>query len=294
MQNIFNDLSTWEQQLAISILVLAIVVSMRLIVLRVIRHRSADEEIRYRTQKLSAYAGTVIVIIAFGFIWLQAGDVGAWLGLASAGIAIALSDVLKNFAGWGFILFRRPFRVGDRIELGGHAGDVVDIRPFRFTVLEIRNWVDADQSTGRLLHIPNGLLFSTPVANYGEGFPFLWHEITMLVTFESDYRRAEEIMLSALDANAPDMATAQAQKAIREAAGDYRIKYTHLTPATYVTVKDSGVMVTGRLIVPLRSRRHVDSVIWRSLLDALAEEPSVELAYPTVRTYLPDRIKLDR
>ena len=64
-------------------------------------------------------------------------------------LAIALQDPLTNLAGWLFILIRRPFRVGDRIQVGANTGDVVDIRPFRFLMLEVGNWVHADQGTGR-------------------------------------------------------------------------------------------------------------------------------------------------
>ena len=151
-------------------------------------------------------------------------------------------------------------------------------------MLEIKGWVDADQSTGRIIQIPNGLLFSKPLANYTEGFPYIWHEMAMLVTFESDWKRAETIMTEALTEHAPSMASDEARRAIREAATEYQIRYTHLTPTTYVAVKDSGVMITGRAIIPVRSRRHIDTTIWRSLLHKLEAEPTDELAYPTVRT----------
>lgn len=63
-------------------------------------------------------------------------------------------------------MWKRPFDVGDRIQIAGFAGDVVDIRIFEFTLLEIGNWVDADQSTGRVVHIPNQKLLTEPIANY--------------------------------------------------------------------------------------------------------------------------------
>jgi len=90
--------------------------------------------------------------------------------LLSAGIAIALKDVFVNLAGFIFIMWRQPLEVGHRIQIGEVAGDVVDIRPFQFTILEIGNWVDADQSTGRMIHIPNGKIFTENLANYHFGF----------------------------------------------------------------------------------------------------------------------------
>lgn len=287
MDSFFTDPREWDDRLYVTIAIVLVAIIVRLVILRVVRRRVDDPEIWYRTQKLSSYGGTMLVLFAVAFIWLSTSNFGAWVGLASAGIAIALSDVLRNFVGWGYILLRRPFKIGDRIEINGQAGDVVDVRSQRFSILEIRNWVDADQSTGRLVHIPNGAVFLNELANFTAGFPFIWHELPMQVTFESDWKRAEELMAEALAEHAPSMASEEARKAIREAATEYRIRYTHLTPATYVAVKDSGVMVTGRVIIPVRSRRHIDTTMWRSLLEKLDKEPNVELAYPTVRTYLP-------
>lgn len=290
MGDLLTNPQDWDERLIATVLIVVTVIVVRLIALRLVKRRVKDTEIWYRTQKLTSYGGTLIVALSIGFIWLQASNFGAWIGLVSAGIAIALADVLRNFAGWGYILVRRPFKVGDRIEINGQAGDVIDVRSQRFSIIEIRNWVDADQSTGRIVHIPNGTVFLTHLANFSAGFPFIWHEVPMLVTFESDWRRAEQIMAEVLDEHAPNMASAEARKAIREAATEYQIRYTHLTPATYVAVRDSGVVITGRLIIPVRSRRHVDTTMWRALLEKLKDEPTVELAYPTVRTYLPDLV----
>jgi small-conductance mechanosensitive channel len=288
MSDFFTDPEQWQVRLGVTLAVIVGAVIVRLVVLRIVRRRVDDTEIWYRTQKVTSYGATFIVLLAVSLVWFQVSNIGAWVGVVSAGIAIALADILRNFAGWGYILLRRPFKVGDRVEIDGQAGDVVDVRSQRFSMLEIKGWVDADQSTGRIIQIPNGLLFSKPLANYTEGFPYIWHEIPMLVTFESDWKRAETLMTEALSEHAPSMASDEARRSIREAATEYQIRYTHLTPTTYVAVKDSGVMVTGRAIIPVRSRRHIDTTIWRSLLEKLDAEPSVELAYPTVRAYLPD------
>src|SRR3989441_12617332 len=113
--------------------------------------------------------------------------------LPISGLAIALKDPVTNLAGWIFIVWRRPFEVSDRVEIGGHKGDVIDIRLLQFTLNEIGNWVNADQSSGRIIHIPNGKVFTEPVANYDKGFKYIWNEVPVLVTFESDWRQAKAI-----------------------------------------------------------------------------------------------------
>lgn len=288
------DLSRVERNLLESLTAIVIAMALRWIVLRLVHRRIENAEIWFRTRKWVTYTFTVVVAIVLVDIWLG-GIEGAlaWIGIISAGVAIALSDVLKNLAGWIYIVSRRPFRVGDRIEIDGISGDVVDIRVFRFTLLEIGNWVAADQSTGRLVHVPNGLLFTKPLMNSTEGFPLIWDEVPVLVTFESDWELAESIIRDVLDRHAPDPRERGMAEVIRQAAQGYFIRYTHLDPTVYVSVEDSGVLLTGRYLVPARERRGVEQDIWKGILRAFRQAPEVELAYPTVRTFLPDRLRVD-
>src|SRR5437870_943240 len=100
--------------------------------------------LRYRWQKATAYITTPIALLIVGRIWFAGfQSIATFLGLVSAGIAIALKDILVNLAGWVFIIWRRPFALGDRIQIGQHAGDVIDVRLFQFTLNEIGNWVQA-------------------------------------------------------------------------------------------------------------------------------------------------------
>lgn len=196
--------------------------------------------------------------------------------------------MLKNVAGWVLIVFRRPFKVGDRIEIGPNSGDVIDIGVFRFSLQEIRNWVDADQTTGRILHIPNGTVFIEPLANFTEGFPFVWHEVPMTVTFESDWEAAREMMQAVVDRYALDPDQEDAAGELERAATQYSGLYLDLAPAVYVKAIDSGVTVTGRLLVEARGRRLMTSRIWQDLLRDLSKAPHVELAYPTTRFFRAD------
>lgn len=279
-------LSINESKALISGVVLLSLLLLRWLILRVVHKRVKDEDVWYRTRKIVTYSTFVVLVLSLLRIWvIPFGDLATYLGLVSAGIAIALADVLKNIVGWAYILTRRPFRVGDRIEAGGVAGDVIDIRLFRFTVLEIGNWVDADHSTGRIIHLPNQVVFTSSIANFTEGFEYIWHEIPIMVTFESDWHKAETVIRKILQDVAPDI-SGEALKDIRRTAQEYRIKYGHVTPTVYVSAKDSGILLTARVLVPVRERRAVDQDIWRSVLDAFAEEPTIDLAYPTVRTYL--------
>jgi len=271
--------------LATAITIVALFV-LRRVVIRGVQAKVEELESVYRVRKVTTYTVTFVGLVSLGFIWLEAFDnLPTYLGLVSAGIAIGLSDLLKSIAGWVYIVVRRPFRVGDRIEVAGSKGDVVDIRLFRFSLIEVGGWVDADQSTFRLLHIPNGRVFTETVANYTEGFDFVWHEIPVLITFESDWRRGEEILYEALASRAPELEE-EAARRIRDTARRYHIKIGALTPTVYLTVRDSGVLLTARFLTHTRHRRSSEQTVWKSILEQIENDPTVELAYPTARMFL--------
>ena len=256
----------------------------RWIVRRELNRRVDDPDILYRGRKTAGYVlGTVFVTLGV-LIWLEPlQNLGTFLGLASAGLAISLQDLLKNLAGWLYVVVRRPFKVDDRIQIDGLSGDVIDIRPISTTMLEIREWVDADQSTGRILHVPNGKFLTDSVKNFTEGFAYLWHEVEVLVTFESDWQRAEELLFG-LAKEITDPVCDQARQDIHDASREYKIRYRHFTPIVYVKAEASGVSLTARMLVPVRQRRTYDQRLWRAILEMIASEPDIALAYPTLRT----------
>jgi small-conductance mechanosensitive channel len=258
---------------------------LRRIVLAVVRHRTKDVRTRYRWQKTTAYVVAPIGILIVGRIWFEGiGSLATFLGLLSAGLAIALKDLVVNLAGWGFILWRRPFEVGDRIQIDGHAGDVIDFRIFQFTLLEIGNWVDADQSTGRIIHVPNGKVLAEPLANFTKGFNYIWNELPVLVTFESDWKKAKTLLEGIAVRHAAHLTDAAKQE-ISEVSRRFMIFYTTLTPTVYTKVADSGVLLTIRYLCEPRKRRGTAQAIWEEVLEAFASEGNIDFAYPTYRYY---------
>lgn len=281
-----------QTKLLASLLAIVALLIVRWLVMRSLHKRLEQNDMVYRSGKAATYVTTIAIVLALAWIWIDAfSNVATYLGLASAGIAIALSDVLKNMAGWAYIVVRRPFRVGDRVEVIGTTGDVIDVRVFRFTLAEVGKWVDAEQATGRLIHVPNGVLFTNQLANYTEGFEFIWHEIPVLVTFESNWRAAEALIRGVLEERAPNI-EARAGTQVRAIARSYHLKLGVLTPTVYLSVKDSGVLLTARFLVDVRQRRVIEEKIWRGVLDAFAKADDIDLAYPTIRSFLPNPVEL--
>lgn len=242
--------------------------------------------VQYRTRKTIVYSSSIIAVFLIGGIWFEGGihSISTFLGLLSAGIAIALQDLIINLAGWAFILWRRPFSVGDRIQIGDTRGDVIDQRIFMFSLLEIGNWVEAEQSTGRILHIPNGKIFKETLANYTEGFQYIWDEIPVLVTFESDWKKARSILSEIGEKHAQHLSAAAEEK-LKKAARKFMIFYSKLTPTVYMSVQDSGVLLTIRYLCEPRQRRSRSQSMWEDILDAFAKCDDIDFAYPTTRLY---------
>lgn len=271
--------------LVASVAVLVLLWLVRRGVLSVAFRRIEDHRARYRWRKTSAAVTVLVGALIIGRIWFEAvGSVATVFALVSAGLAIALKDPLTDMAGWLFIMWRRPFSVGDRIEIGGVAGDVIDLRLFQFTVLEIGNWVEADQSTGRIVHVPNARVFTEPQANFTQGFAYIWNELPVLVTFESDWRKAKQLLQEIASRHA-EPASQRAGEAVRRAAERYLIHYGTLTPTVYTSVQDSGVLLTIRHLCNPRKRRGVSQEIWEEILDVFSRHDDIDFAYPTQRFY---------
>jgi small-conductance mechanosensitive channel len=282
---LFNIYPDYQGRIVVSLVVVALIWLMRLLLLKIVYTRIEDIKSLYRWRKTTAYTGFALAFLFVSSIWFKGfSTLSTFLGLLSAGVAIALRDPLVNLAGWAFILWRNPFEVGDRIQIGETAGDVIDQRIFQFTLMEIGNWVQADQSTGRIIHVPNGKVFTEPTANYNKGFQYLWNEIPVLVTFESDWRKAKQILQSLAARDAEQLSTF-AQQRIKKAAEKFMIFYNRLTPTVYTSVQDCGVLLTIRYLCDPRQRRSTEQVFWEDILDAFAACSDIDFAYPTQRFY---------
>lgn len=150
-----------------------------------------ESKTRYSFRKTTSILFIAISFIIVLRIWIinpQALLVA--YGLFAAGVAISLQDVFKNFAGGLAIFITSVYRVGDRIEVNSKRGDVIDIGLFYTTLLEIGEWVGGDQATGRIIMLPNGSVLSAPINNYSKDHHFIWDELSIPITYDSNWKKA--------------------------------------------------------------------------------------------------------
>ena len=181
----------WGGELTLSLAIVLGMLLLRWLLVKLVERSHVELAVRYRWRKSTVYVVGGLGLVLLGLVWFERfQSISTFLGLLSAGLAIALKDFVTAIAGWLFLLIRKPFDTGDRIEIKDFRGDVIDIRIFKFTLMEIGRWVDADQSTGRIVHLPNSLVITEAITNYTRGFPYVWNEIKVEVTFESDGARS--------------------------------------------------------------------------------------------------------
>ena len=277
-----NSLAT---KITMSIIVIIIAFVIRWIAVGILSRRIKEGKEKYYWIRSTKYTIAGLNILALIIIWgSEIESLATFIGLISAALTIALKDLFVNLAGWVFLIIRKPFQLGDRIQIGDDMGDVIDIRVFQFTINEIGNWVDADQSTGRIIHIPNGKVFTEPQANFNQGFSHIWHEINVLVTFESDWKKTKEILTEIVNSHASSL-TKTAEKKLIEATKKYMILYNRLTPIVYTKVKDSGIQFSMRFLITPHRRRTAEQAIWEDILTEFAKHKDINLAYPTQRIF---------
>lgn len=258
---------------------------LRKLFLKILFRNTSNALVRYRWQKISSYVINVLGLIIVGQIWFKGFEsIATYLGLLSAGVAIALKDPLVNLTGWAFILSRAPFVVGDRVQIGEHSGDVIDINFFKFTLMEIGHWGDGEQASGRIIHIPNGKVFIDILANYSKGFKYIWNEVPVLLTFESDWKKAKKILEKISNKHTANISKVAA-KNFKEVSKLYMVYQPDFDPQIYTKVEASGVLLTIRYLCNPRKRRVTSQFIWEDILNEFEKDINIDFAYPTTRFF---------
>ena len=272
---------TWK--LIVSVISIVIFYLLATLICRFINRKMEDIKKKYNARKTAFYMTTFLMLLTLSFVWIKdLSKLTVVLSVLGAGLVLALQELILCIAGWFLIVFRKPFDTGDRIEIGPVKGDVIDTKFLQTSLLEIGNWVVDDQSTGRVVHIPNSMVFRHPVYNYTRDFEFIWNEIKLVVTFESDWKKAKEIVLNHAQKEA-DRIKKEVDRLIRRMAAHYLIYYEKLTPIVYVKIIGHGVELSLRYLTEAKKRRSTQDEISKKILDDFEKEPNINFAYDTLR-----------
>ncbi len=272
-------------KLILSVSIIVILWILRSISLKLISKYAKSPRIKFNAKKI-----TLNITFIFGLFWILSVWVNefqslfTFLGLISAGVAVALKDPIVNIFGWVFIIWRHPFKVGDRIQIGDHAGDIIDIRMFQFSVMEIGNWINADQYTGRIVNIPNSQIFNSHHSIYSTDFHLLWDELDITITFESNFKKAKSILEEILFDN-NNILTTEMKSYLDEAIQKYELEESKFKSGIYTELRDSGVNFVMRFYFPYEQRRKAKHDVIEKVIEAFQNHDDIDFAYPTTRFY---------
>lgn len=276
------------EKLAIFLLVVAALYAVSRLVRRGINRHIEDVNRRHQLRKIVNYGFWItlaIATVALFFERVDFADLGTVLALLGAAMTIALADVIRSLAGWVYVNSRSGIEIGSRVEVEGIKGDVIDIGLLKTTVLEVGEpLVHGLQSTGRIATVPNSLFLNRSVFASATVNPLVWQEIQILVTFESHWKRAREIILNVANELYEDLVP-ELQAAFRTLERRYAYRLGPTTPIVYTQIADSGVLLTVRYLCHVRRRRGTIDRISTQILDRFDQEAQVEFAYPTYRVY---------
>lgn len=284
-----NDIVEYEIRWNIykTVLILLILWLIKKGAYKIIGVRTDDDMKRvYHWRKTIQYTLAFIGLLLIGNIWISNfQSITTFLGLLSAGIAIALKDIFVNIAGWIFIYWRKPFDVGDRIQIGEFKGDVVDLRLFQFSLLEVGNWVDAEQSTGRIVHVPNGKVFIDPQANYSQGFEYIWNEQNLYVSLDSDHKKAQIILKEIMNDLMQDTFKS-IERSMMKAHKEHFIHFGQYTPTVYTKIHERGIQLSMRYLCHPRKRRVYEHQVTEAVLERFRSASDLRLVYPITSVFL--------
>ena len=241
-----------------------------------------DVDTRYRARKFVTFLGyiTAAGVVATVFSDRLGGFTVAF-GVAGAGIAFALQEVIVSVAGWGAISVGSFFRPGDRVQLGGIKGDVIDVSILRTTLMEIGEWVAGDLYTGRIVRVANSAVFKEPVFNYSGDFPFLWDEITLPVKYGSDWALARTMLRRLVNEVLGDYA-AEVKDSWLKMVRQYRVEEANVEPMVTLRATDNWIEFTVRYVVDYRKRRWMKDHLFTRILEEIDKsDDQIRLASAT-------------
>lgn len=234
-------------------------------------------------RRMSGYFVFLVVVVVLASYFLEdLKAIATVLGIAGAALVIALQDLCSSFAGWFIIVASGKFKVGDRVEIDGHLGDVIDIQLLRVTLLEINNWLGIDDATGRIIAVPNSFIFKSKVINFSHVHPFVWSRLDVTVTFETPAEEARELLTQILTEETGEEFEA-ATKAASAMERRYGVADTTYKPKVYSMIADSGVTYALLYVSHYRRRTVVKNRVNARIVAEFFKRDNINFAYPTER-----------
>jgi hypothetical protein len=261
---------------------------------RILGTRIRDVDLRYRARKFVTFLSYLLaVLVVIGIFSREISGLSVAFGVTGAGIAFALQEVIASVAGWIAVSLGGFYSPGDRIQLGGIKGDVIDISILRTTIMEVGEWVASDLYTGRIVRVTNSFVFKEPVFNYSADFPFLWDEVTLPIRYGSDWKYARQTLHGVVQEVLAGYA-AEVKHAWQEAARRYRVLDANVEPMITLRTTENWIEFTIRYVVDYRKRRWMKDYLFTRILEEVDKsEGRIRLASATFELVQDSKLKVE-
>ena len=228
---------------------------------------------------LHAVISTGLQIIALGLILLvifgPPSQLGTILGLAGAGLTVALKDFIVSFLGWFVLMGKNGIRLGDWVEINGVTGEVVELGMFHTVLLETGNWTDSGHPTGRRVTFTNSFAIEGHYFNFSTSGQWLWDELTLaLASSQNPYPIVEAIQKTVLEATAES--AGQAEKEWQHAAHSRNMRALSAAPAINVKPVSGGVEIAVRYITRAGERYQLRSKLYQAAMNLISKKDAQE------------------
>lgn len=297
--NILTNFKVWTQEYPMMFMVIKYLVWIASILLivallrRLLQKKIDDNAVRYKSQKGVEIVGYVLIaLITLTYFTGTFKDFALVVGLLTAGITITLQELILSIAGSLYIFFVRVYKPGDRIQINGIKGDVIDIDSVYTTMMEVGEWVSSDNYSGRIVKLSNAFVFKGPLYNYSQDFPFVWDEFNLPIRYDSDIELAKSIVIKIASETLSDYVT-QSVAQWEQVVSKYYIEDAVVDPTLAITMTDNWIQLNLRYIVDYKKRRYTKNLLSEKInREFLASEGKVALASTTIELVKIPRLKI--
>lgn len=266
--------------LGVLVFMLALIVGMAEVWRRAIFRYVHDFRRRYQFMLLRRLVMwfLIAIVVAFAFA-SELGSLATFAGLMTAGIAVALQNVILSVAGYFYLIGKYGIRVGDRVQISGVTGEVVDIGLVRLHLMELATTGTDAQPTGRVVVFSNSVVFQPSAGLYKQipGTNFVWHQISLTLAPEGNYREVETRLLNAVESVFNEYKDALEQQRLRMQRSLSIVSEISLHPQSHFHLTQAGLEVVIRYPLVLDKAAEVDDKITRALLEAIERSPKLRL-----------------
>lgn len=239
------------------IIVLVIVLSVIQIIRGYLKRKISNSVVRYKAQKgIEIFGYVLLIILAITYFSGSIKDFTIIIGLFTAGLAFTLQELILSIAGSLYIFLVKVYKPGDRIEINGIKGDVIDVDSIYTTMMEIGEWVSSDNYSGRIVKLSNAFVFKGPIYNYSKDFPFIWDEFNLPIRYGSDVELAKSIIIKIASETLSEF-TINSKDQWKSVVNKYYIEDAQIDPTLAISITDNWIQFNLRYIVDFKKRRFI-------------------------------------